>query len=461
MTFEGFLISYARKGKIMGRKQQQVQQYIKALPLGEAISVRTLAEQLDVSDGTAYRAIKQAEEEGYVATIPRVGTVRISNEIKEESVLTFEDIIPMIDGVVYSGRDGLSQPLKQFMIGAMKEEEAIEYMRPHALLIVGNRENIQEEALRQGMAILVTGGFSPTQRIIAMSNEKALPVIGTDYDSFTVATMINKALGEQLIKKDIVQIRDVKLPFSKTVYLHQDDPVVAYFRCIQHLNHDVVPIVDKQQRLTGIVTHREVQGKDLNLPLEKVMRHKVVSVNNNTNVATVAHLMIWDNYDYLPVVKENGILDGMVSRSDIMMAMQEGTRVTSNMRTFSEEIGQSLIEKTPKTMKLPAESVYVVRVTPQMIHRDGTLSFGVMSELLMGVTRRFLDGKNRYYRLMIDQLTIDFMELAQLDNKLTFYPRLLDERRLSAKIDIEIYNEKQQLVAKAKIVCHSLQEPEA
>lgn len=445
----------------MGRKQQQVQQYIQALPIGEALSVRGLAERLEVSDGTAYRAIKQAEHDGYVATIPRVGTVRISKEMKEETLLTFEDIIPMIDGVVYSGKQGLTAPLQQFMIGAMQEKDAIEYMRPQALLIVGNRENVQEEALHQGMAILITGGFRPTANIMELSNEKNLPVIGTDYDSFTVATMINKALGEQLIKKDIVQIRDVKLPFSKTTYLHQDDTIASYFMCIQQLSHDVVPIVDKQQRLVGIVTHREVHGKDLDLTLDKVMRHKIVSVNNNTNVATVAHLMIWDNYHYLPVVKENGILDGLVSRSDIMAIMQEGALLTSGTRTFSEEIGQTLVEKTPKVLKLTAEPVYTVRVTPQMIHRDGTLSFGVMSELLMGVTRRFLDDKHRYYRLMIDQLTIDFMELAQLDNILTFYPRLLDERRLSAKIDIEIYNENKQLVAKAKVVCHSLQEPEA
>lgn len=43
--------------------------------------MRKIAKFLNVSEGTAYRAIKDADKMGMVATIDRVGTVRIENVI--------------------------------------------------------------------------------------------------------------------------------------------------------------------------------------------------------------------------------------------------------------------------------------------------------------------------------------------------------------------------------------------
>ncbi|WP_297991612.1 helix-turn-helix domain-containing protein, partial [uncultured Anoxybacillus sp.] len=54
-------------------KHEQILQYIETLPVGEKISVRQIAKEMGVSEGTAYRAIKDAETKGYVSTIERVG----------------------------------------------------------------------------------------------------------------------------------------------------------------------------------------------------------------------------------------------------------------------------------------------------------------------------------------------------------------------------------------------------
>lgn len=45
------------------------------------ISVRKVAKVMKVSEGTAYRAIKDAGQLGLVTTIDRVGTVRIDKRI--------------------------------------------------------------------------------------------------------------------------------------------------------------------------------------------------------------------------------------------------------------------------------------------------------------------------------------------------------------------------------------------
>ncbi|MEH7082908.1 helix-turn-helix domain-containing protein, partial [Neobacillus drentensis] len=55
----------------MATKHEQILQYIDELPIGEKISVRQIAKAMTVSEGTAYRAIKEAENKGYVSTIER------------------------------------------------------------------------------------------------------------------------------------------------------------------------------------------------------------------------------------------------------------------------------------------------------------------------------------------------------------------------------------------------------
>ena len=45
----------------MSTKHEKILQYIESLPVGDKISVRQIAKEMQVSEGTAYRAIKEAE----------------------------------------------------------------------------------------------------------------------------------------------------------------------------------------------------------------------------------------------------------------------------------------------------------------------------------------------------------------------------------------------------------------
>lgn len=74
-------------------KHEQIIKHIEKLSIGQKISVRKIAKDLEVSEGTAYRAIKDAGQRGLVATIDRVGTVRIEKKSREQlDVLTFGEI---------------------------------------------------------------------------------------------------------------------------------------------------------------------------------------------------------------------------------------------------------------------------------------------------------------------------------------------------------------------------------
>ena len=61
-------------------KHQAILDYLEKLPVGKRVSVRSISNYLQVSDGTAYRAIREAENRGIVETRPRSGTVRVKSK---------------------------------------------------------------------------------------------------------------------------------------------------------------------------------------------------------------------------------------------------------------------------------------------------------------------------------------------------------------------------------------------
>ena len=94
-------------------KHEQILNYIESLSIGSKISVRKIAKVLEVSEGTAYRAIKDAGQLGIVATIDRVGTVRIEKRNRDNiDNLTFNEIANIVEGQILAGKKDLE---KQFL----------------------------------------------------------------------------------------------------------------------------------------------------------------------------------------------------------------------------------------------------------------------------------------------------------------------------------------------------------
>src|SRR6476620_385164 len=124
---------------------------------------------MSVSEGTAYRAIKEAESQGLVSTIERVGTIRIEKKKKDNiEKLTFAEVVNIVDGQVLGGRSGLHKTLSRFVIGAMKTEAMMRYVTAGNLLIVGNRYQVHKIALETGAAVLITGGFDTSSDVIKL-----------------------------------------------------------------------------------------------------------------------------------------------------------------------------------------------------------------------------------------------------------------------------------------------------
>lgn len=443
----------------MATKHDLIIAHIESLPVGERISVRGIAKELDVSEGTAYRAIKDAENSGIVSTIQRVGTIRIERKLKKHiEKLTFAEVSKIVEGEVLGGSAGLEKDLNKFVIGAMEEKAMERYITPGSLMIVGNRTNVQKLALKEGAAVLITGGFETTPEIEAIADEQALPIISTTYDTFTVATMINRALSDQLIKKDILLVGDIYMPLDKTQYLETTELVKDYKALSELTTHTRFPVVNKNRRVVGIVTAKDVLEKSDQQVIERIMTKDPRMAKKTMSVASVSHQMIWEGLEVMPVVTDDLSLLGIVTRQDIMKAMQLVQRQPQVSDTISDQIaGQiQMVEHDFEGNKLE-QPEFRFTVTPQMVNELGTISFGVLSEIIASTTKRSL-LINQRRNTWIEQVNLHYFRLIQLESEIVLRPKILEFGRRSAKLDIEIFIENS-LVGKAIVVCQVMERP--
>lgn len=443
----------------MATKHDLIIAHIESLPVGERISVRGIAKELDVSEGTAYRAIKDAENSGIVSTIQRVGTIRIERKLKKHiEKLTFAEVSKIVEGEVLGGSAGLEKDLNKFVIGAMEEKAMERYITPGSLMIVGNRTNVQKLALKEGAAVLITGGFETTPEIEAIADEQALPIISTTYDTFTVATMINRALSDQLIKKDILLVGDIYMPLDKTQYLETTELVKDYKALSELTTHTRFPVVNKNRRVVGIVTAKDVLEKSDQQVIERIMTKEPRMAKKTMSVASVSHQMIWEGLEVMPVVADDLTLLGIVTRQDIMKAMQLVQRQPQVSDTISDQIaGQiQMVEHDFEGNKLE-QPEFRFTVTPQMVNELGTISFGVLSEIIASTTKRSL-LINQRRNTWIEQVNLHYFRLIQLESEIVLRPKILEFGRRSAKLDIEIFIENS-LVGKAIVVCQVMERP--
>ena len=421
----------------MMSKHQEIIAYLEKLPVGKRVSVRSISNYLGVSDGTAYRAIKEAENRGLVETRPRSGTVRVKSTKVVLEHLTYHEIAEITRSEVLAGQAGLDKEFSKFSIGAMTEQNIMRYLTEGGLLIVGDRTEIQRLALKNENAVLVTGGFSIEEDILSLADQMSIPILRTQHDTYTVATIINRALSNIQIKTDILTVEQVYRSAHEHGFLQETDTVKDYLDLVRKNRSSRFPVINQHQMVVGVVTMRDAGDKSPYTTLDKIMTKNPFMTGLKTNIANVSQRMIAEDFEMIPVVRSNQTLLGVITRRDILEKMSR--EQVSSLPTFSDQITQKLIRNG---------NDFAFTVEPFMLENNGVLSHGVLTEILNTATHQLISYSGR--SLIIESMMIYFLQAVQLDDYLTLQSRLVRETRRSAIIDYEIYLE-HQLVAKATI----------
>lgn len=419
-------------------KHQQILSFIENLAIGNKVSVRFIAKELDVSEGTAYRAIKEAENKGLVRSIPKVGTLRIEG-VKERQIedLTLHEVSQIVEGIVICGEDRLAEYPNKFIIAAMELKDLERYLEEDSLCIVGNRTDAQLLALKHNVPLLITGGLEPQPEVVALAKESNSVIMVSPYDTFVVTTMINRALFDRLIDKELLLVEDIMVKDVK--YLKQDANVGDWYKLSQTTGHSRFPVVDQDENVVGIVTAVDVAGAEQEVLISEVMNPTPFTVGRDDSVTHISRKMVWEGWEITAVV-ENDKLIGIVSLQDVLEALQQ----IQKQPQFGETV-DNLVLSGFRYVEESEDLTITGEITQFMANEFGSASCGNLVTLMN--TTGYIALRKKY---RLDAITENFsfyqFHPVPVGTEINISAKLLYVTKKHCNIEIEVYNDQGLLV---------------
>ena len=421
-------------------KHQTVIGYIRELKEGERISVRGIADVLNVSEGTAYKAIKDAEKLGIVTTIPRVGTVRVDKiEKKNIQNLNCNNVVNIVNGSVLGGKAGLYKSINNFVIGAMTVDEMEKYLGNNDLLIAGNREEAHKLALENNCAVLITGGFTCSDYVKRLADRKQLPIISCRYDTFTTATLINNAMSQRKIKSDIILAEDI----MKTNFLFLDlTSTVGDLKAANIITGETYfYIIDEKGKLIGAIDYIEGMGSSDDDLITSYIQKNLVCVSTKTSVSYAAHILLKNDLERVPVLEGKRMV-GILLKEEVEKTLKKLGHRDTESHTIEE-----VIEKSFEKKKTDKGVVYTGTILPEMINKLGIASWNVLN-LIMSITGISALTEHKVQNILLDTFNTIFIKPLQMDSPIEVRAEIIDIGKVGSKVEVSL-NTRDELIGKA------------
>lgn len=428
-------------------KHQEVISYIRTLKEGTRISVRTVADNLCVSEGTAYKAIKDAEKLGIVTTIARVGTVRVE-KIDKRSLenLTCNEVVNIVSGHVLGGKNGLYKSINNFVIGAMTVDAMTKYLVPSDLLITGNREETHKLALENECAVLITGGFGCSDYVKRLADKKQLPIISSQYDTFTTATMINNAMSQRKIKSDVILAEDVMI----TNFLFLDSTSTIYDLRVAHevTGEEEFYVVDEKGKLLGSIAYKPGMYKNDNEMITQHIEKNLICVNTKTSVSYAGHILLKEELDKIPVLEGKRMV-GVLLKEDIEKALRSlGYRGNENQTI------EDLLLRSFEKEKTENGLIYKGKILPEMLNKIGIASWSILN-FVMSITGISALNAHKVNNIIVDSFNVMFIKPLEMDVSIECRAEIIDKGRNNAKLEITLTSENK-LIGRAFLITKML-----
>lgn len=133
---------------------------------------------------------------------------------------TVREIAEELKGEVLTAHHKADSTYETILVGAMGCESALTYARRSAnklIIVGGDRSDLILSILETPTAaVVLTGGIYPGSRVIAKAEEKGVPLVLVNYDTYTAVQLINKVSG-RIKSYDVKRISLVKEAMPKYV----------------------------------------------------------------------------------------------------------------------------------------------------------------------------------------------------------------------------------------------------
>lgn len=160
-----------------------------------------------------------------------------------------------------------------------------------------------------------------------------IPIVSAAMDTVTESMMAIAMAQEggigvlhknMTIEKQAAEVRKVKRAENgmiiDPVTMRDDETVLDALKIMEEFHIGGIPVVDKNNRLTGIVTNRDLRfERRINRPIYEVMtRENLVTTTEFTNFEKAADILQEHRIEKLPVIDNDNRLIGLITYKDII-----------------------------------------------------------------------------------------------------------------------------------------------
>ncbi len=191
----------------------------------------------------------------------------------------------------------------------------------------------------------------------------------------TLVQVYNEVLGYfYSLEKPKLLARDIMTWPVK--YITENQPIVEAELILNRYNINVLPVLNDNGDLTGLIT-RLIVAKALyhrlNVKVKDLMIKEFYTVSPEDSFEKVKDIILKENQRLLPVVKDGDIV-GVITRTDILKTIYQIDSEKSERPTTIEEVSTKVFEKDLKKFlknRLPAEIVYKLELLGEIAQKLG------------------------------------------------------------------------------------------
>ena len=187
----------------------------------------------------------------------------LDNCVLSKARTQYKTIAETIDGEVYAGNEHAHFVRGKVVIATSNPEYMADYIEDDDLVILGDREEAQMQAIRSNAScIIIGGGLEVAEEVKKLAEKRDCVIITTPFDTFSVARLINQSMPikQYMTRRDLVTfdiddyVDDVKDVMSRG--RHRDFPVLGsngnYVGMISRRN-----LMNMQKKQIILVDHNE------------------------------------------------------------------------------------------------------------------------------------------------------------------------------------------------------------
>ncbi|SDF55108.1 manganese-dependent inorganic pyrophosphatase [Thermoanaerobacter thermohydrosulfuricus] len=174
------------------------------------------------------------------------------------------------------------------LVAAMSKENVLKRIKKGDILIIGDRDDIQQAAIQQGIkALIITGNNGISEKIFELAKQYKVTIIKVVPDTFDTVKLLNQSIPLSYVikKEDLVT-------FRVSDYIDDVKEVMLKYR------YRNFPVVDEEGKVVGLLARRHildyerknvimVDHNELSQAVEGIEQARILEIIDHHRIGTI------------------------------------------------------------------------------------------------------------------------------------------------------------------------------